>query len=86
MSGRVAEDDPGGVFIRYSARTGKLTSVLGVYRFRGQAPDDISLYWVNSTGRILIAGTLTPGGIRVGVVDGQRFTPLPGITSLGAAA
>jgi hypothetical protein len=73
-------------FIRYSTRTGKAAAVLGVYQFHGQAPGDISLYWVNSTGTTLIGGVLTPGGIRVGVISGQTFRPLPGIAGLGAAA
>jgi hypothetical protein len=82
MSGR--ETTTG--FIRYSTTTGKLTAVLGVYQFQGQAPGDISLYWVNSTGRVLIGGILTPRGIRVGVINGETFTPLPGLAGLGAAA
>jgi len=73
-------------FIRYSTTTGKPTAVLGVYQFQGQAPGDISLYWVNSTGKILIGGILTPSGIRVGVINSERFTQLPGIAGLGAAA
>jgi hypothetical protein len=73
-------------FIRYSTRTGKPTVVFGVFQFRGQAPGDISLYWTNSTGKTLIGAILTPSGTRVGVINGQTFTPLPGITSLGAAA
>ena len=73
-------------FIRYSTGTGKPTLVLGVYQIQGQAPGDISLYWVNSTGKILIGGILTNGGIRVGVINGETFTPLPGIAGLGAAA
>lgn len=73
-------------FIRYSTRTGKQTAMLGVYEFNGQAPGDISLYWVNSTGRILIGATLTPAGIQVGVINGDKFTPLPGVRGLGAAA
>jgi hypothetical protein len=73
-------------FIRYSTATGKPTAVLGLYQFQGQAPGDISLYWVNSTGTILVGGTQTPSGIRIGVINGERFTQLPGITSLGAAA
>jgi hypothetical protein len=73
-------------FIRYSTMTGQPTAILGVYQFQGQAPGDISLYWVNPTGNVLIGGILTPSGIRVGVINGERFTPLPGIASLGAAA
>jgi hypothetical protein len=73
-------------FIRYSTTTGKPAAVLGIHQFQGQASGDISLYWVNSTGKILIGGILTPAGIRVGVINGEKFTPLPGITGLGAAA
>jgi hypothetical protein len=73
-------------FISYSTSTGNPVRLLGVYRFRGQAGGDISLYWVNSTGTVLIGGTLTPRGIQVGVINGQKFTPLPGIGGLGAAA
>jgi len=73
-------------FIRYSTRTGKSTAVLGVYEFRGQVGGDTSLYWVNSTGNILIGSVGTPRGIQVGVINGAKFTPLPGITGLGAAA
>ncbi|HEY6311903.1 MAG TPA: hypothetical protein VIY52_14015 [Streptosporangiaceae bacterium] len=73
-------------FIRYSTTTGKPTAVLGVYQFQGQAPGDISLYWVNSTGKTLIGGILTPSGIRVGVISSQRFTPLPGTAGLATAA
>jgi len=46
----------------------------------------LSLYWVDSTGKILIGGILMPSGIRVGVISSERFTPLPGIAGLGAAA
>ncbi len=73
-------------FIRYSTRTGKPALVFGVFRFRGQAGGDISLFWTNSTGKTLIGGILTPSGIRVGVINGEKFTPLPGIAGLAAAA
>jgi hypothetical protein len=73
-------------FIRYSARTGKVTRVLGVYQFQGQAGGDISLYWTNPAGTILIGAVLTPSGIRVGVVNGEKFTPLPGTASFADAA
>jgi hypothetical protein len=73
-------------FIRYSTRTGKPTRLLGVSQFRGQAGGDISLFWVNSTGTTLIGGVLTPRGIQVGVINGEKFTPLPEIGGLNAAA
>jgi hypothetical protein len=72
-------------FLRYSTKTGK-PAVASVFQLQGQSPGDISLYWVNSTGNILIGGIGTRSGIRVGVINGQKFTPLPGITALGAAA
>jgi len=37
-------------------------------------------------GEDLDRGVLTPSGIRVGVINSERFTPLPGIAGLGAAA
>jgi hypothetical protein len=72
-------------FLRYSVKTGK-SAVVSVFQFQGQSAGDISLYWVNSTGNILIGGIGTLSGIRVGVINGEKFTPLPGITALGAAA
>jgi hypothetical protein len=73
-------------FIRYSTRTGKRARVFGVFQFRGQAGGDISLYWTDSAGKTLIGGILTPRGIRVGVINGKKFTPLPRTAGLGAAA
>jgi hypothetical protein len=73
-------------FIRYSTRTGKMTTVLGAYHFSGQVGGDTSLYWVNSTGNTLVGSVGTPRGIQVGVINGDTFTPLPGIRALGAAA
>ncbi|HYZ57869.1 MAG TPA: hypothetical protein VE733_30810 [Streptosporangiaceae bacterium] len=73
-------------FIRYSTRTGKPTLVFGVFQYKGEAPGGISLYWTDPAGKTLIGGILTPSGIRVGVINGGTFTPLPGITGLGAAA
>lgn len=73
-------------FIRYSARTGKVARVFGVFPFQGQAGGDISLYWTNSAGNILIGAILTPSGIRVGVISGKTFTPLPGAAGIADAA
>ena len=51
-----------------------------------QAPGDISLYWTGPTGKTVIGGFLTPGGIRVSVVSGETFAPLARVAGLGAAA
>jgi hypothetical protein len=73
-------------FLWYSTSTGKLT-VISTFQTSEQGPGgDNSLYWVNSTGTTVIGGVGPVGGDRVGVITGDTFTPLPGITNLGAAA
>lgn len=66
-------------FARYSTRTGKMNHIFGMVRFKGEAPTGISMYWVNSTGTIAIGTSETAGGGRVGVMNGDTFTPLPGV-------
>jgi len=73
-------------FARYSTVTGKMTHVVGLVHFQGQAPTGISLYWVNSTGKIAIGTSETAGGGRVGVMNGDKFTPLPGVRGFEAIA
>jgi hypothetical protein len=73
-------------FARYSTRTGKMNHVDGLVRFKGEAPTGLSLYWVNSTGNIAIGTSETAGGGRVGVMNGDTFTPLPGVGGFEAIA
>lgn len=73
-------------FARYSTRTGKMNHVIGLVRFEGGAPTGISLYWVNSTGKIAIGTSETTGGGRIGVMNGDTFTPLPGVRGFEAIA
>ena len=73
-------------FAQYSTRTGKMNHVVGLVHFEGKAPIGISLYWVNSTGKIAIGTSETTGGGRVGVMSGDKFTPLPGVTGFAAIA
>jgi hypothetical protein len=73
-------------FAQYSTRTGMMNHVLGLVHFEGRAPIGISLYWVNSTGQIAIGTSETTGGGRVGVMNGDTFTPLPGVTGFAAIA
>ena len=73
-------------FAQYSTRTGKMNHVVGLVHFHGQAPTGISLYWVNSTGKIAIGTSETSGGGRVGVMNGDKFTPLPGVKGFEAIA
>jgi hypothetical protein len=73
-------------FAQYSTGTGKMNNVVGLVHFEGKAPTGISLYWVNSTGKIAIGTSETTGGGRVGVMNGDTFTPLPGVTGFEAIA
>jgi hypothetical protein len=73
-------------FAQYSTGTGKMNHVVGLVHFQGHAPIGISLYWVNSTGKIAIGTSETTGGGRVGVMNGDTFTPLPGVTGFEAIA
>ena len=73
-------------FAQYSTGTGKMNHVVGLVHFEGKAPIGISLYWVNSTGKIAIGTSETTGGGRVGVMNGDTFTPLPGVTGFAAIA
>jgi hypothetical protein len=73
-------------FAQYSTRTGKMNHVTGLVHFDGNAPTGISLYWVNSTGKIAIGTSETAGRGRIGVMNGDKFTPLPGVTGFAAIA
>jgi hypothetical protein len=73
-------------FAQISTRTGKVNHVGGLVRFKGDAPIGLSQYWVNSTGEIAIGTSETAGGGRVGVMNGDTFTPLPGVGGFAAIA
>jgi hypothetical protein len=73
-------------FAQYSTQTGKMNHVFGLIHFQGHAPIGISLYWVNSTGNTAIGTSETNGGGRVGVMNGDTFTPLPGVSGFEAIA
>jgi hypothetical protein len=73
-------------FAEYSTATGKMDHVIGFVHFEGEAPIGISLYWVNSTGTIAIGTSGTSRGGRFGVMNGDTFTPLPGVTGFETIA
>ena len=73
-------------FAQYSTRTGKMNHVFGLVHFQGKPPTGMSLYWVNSTGKIAIGTSETAGGGRIGVMNGDKFTPLPGVRGFDAIA
>jgi len=73
-------------FAEYSTRTGTMNHVVGLVHFKGHAPIGIALYWVNSTGTIAIGTNEKNGGGRVGVMNVDKFTPLPEVSGLEAIA
>jgi hypothetical protein len=73
-------------FAQFSTATGKMNHVVGLVHFQGHAPIGISMYWVNSTGKIAIGTSETAGRGRVGVMNADTFTPLPGVTGFEAIA
>jgi hypothetical protein len=73
-------------FAHYSTATGKMNHVAGLVHFTGKGSTGISLYWVNSTGKIVIGTSETAGGGRVGVMNGDTFTPLPGVAGFETIA
>ena len=73
-------------FAEYSTATGKMNHVIGLVHSKGQGPMGISLYWVNSTWKIAIGTSETSSGGRIGVMNGDKFTPLPGIGGFAAIA
>jgi hypothetical protein len=80
-------------FTEFSARTGKVVRVLGRWPIPGLYPGQIQdVLWTNSAGSTLIVVAHVPGvptkdphstnaagySIEFGVLNGDRFTPLPG--------
>jgi hypothetical protein len=88
-------------FTEFSAATGKVVKVLGRWPIPGLYPGQTQdVLWTNSSGSTLIVLAHKPGvpakdprsinsagyGIEFGVLNGNRFTPLPGAPSPGPNA
>jgi hypothetical protein len=86
-------------FTEFSASTGKVVDVLGRWPIPGLYPGQTQdVLWTNSSGSTLIVLAHVPGvpvkdphsinsadyGIEFGVLNGSRFTPLPGVPRPGA--
>jgi hypothetical protein len=78
-------------FAEYSTRTGKLVRILGYWKVKPAGYWITQVLWSSPSGRVLI-GTIPDG--RIGVINGNEFTPLnmppvPGVVmdvSFGAEA
>ncbi len=85
-------------FTEFSARTGKVVTVLGRWRFVRRWPEqEQAVLWTNADGSTLLVLAHRPGvtvrpaspssgstfGVEFGVLHGDQYTPLPGAHGLG---
>jgi hypothetical protein len=73
-------------FVLYSTTTGKQEGAVGFFLYKRKTSGEVRLYWTSSTGTLLVGAEPTATGNRLGVIDGDKFTPLPGNTSFVDAA
>jgi hypothetical protein len=64
-------------FREYSAATGKITRILGQWRFASVGALSVEVLWSNPSGSVLIGVIPNAAGGRVGVIRGDTFSPLP---------
>jgi hypothetical protein len=65
-------------FVLYSTTTGQQEGAVGFFVYKGQISGQVQLYWTNSTGTVLVGAEPTATGNRICVIDGKKFTPMPG--------
>jgi hypothetical protein len=63
-------------YFEYSVASGKVTRVLGHWRFGSVGALSVEVLWSNASGSVLIGVIPDSGGGRVGVISGNEFTPL----------
>jgi hypothetical protein len=64
-------------FPEFSAATGRLTRILGHWHpNQSHEPEAIDLLWSDASGRVLIGAIHAGGRNWVGVISGNKFTPL----------
>jgi len=63
-------------YFEYSAASGKVTRVLGHWTFGSVGALSVEVLWSNASGSVLIGVIPDSGGGRVGVISGNKFTPL----------
>jgi len=64
-------------FFEYSTATGKLARVLGPWTSPNAPILIAAVLWSNPSGSVLIGVIPAGGGLRIGVIRGTKFTPLP---------
>ena len=68
-------------FLEYSTATGKVTRILGHWTFGSVGALSVEVLWSNASGSVLIGVIPNAGGGKVGVISGNKFTPLPTATA-----
>jgi hypothetical protein len=63
-------------FFEYSTASGKVARVLGHWTFGSVGALSVEVLWSNASGSVLIGVIPDSGGGRVGVINGNEFTPL----------
>jgi len=71
-------------FPEFSVTTGSLIRITGHWPQKGDDPYVYDLIWSDASGRVLIGAIHSAGRDWVGVISGNRFTPLSNRQSLGA--
>jgi hypothetical protein len=64
-------------FFEYSMATGKLARILGHWTSPNAPILIAAVLWSNPSGSVLIGVIPAGGGLRIGVIRGNEFTPLP---------
>jgi hypothetical protein len=68
-------------FLEYSTTTEKVTRILGHWTFGSVGALSVEVLWSNASGSVLIGVIPNAGGGQVGVISGNKFTPLPTTTA-----
>jgi hypothetical protein len=68
-------------FLEYSTTTGKVTRILGHWTFGSVGALSVEVLWSNASGSVLIGVIPNADGGQVGVISGNKFTPLPTATA-----
>jgi hypothetical protein len=64
-------------FLEFSASTGSVTRILGHWTFGNVSTLAIDVLWSNASGSVLVGVIPDAESGRVGVIQGNEFTPLP---------
>src|SRR5208282_4761270 len=64
-------------FYEYSTATGKIARILGHWTSPNAPILIAAVLWSNPSGTVLIGVIPADGGLHIGVIRGNEFTPLP---------